>query len=61
MPNHVQMLPNSEKIYGQIIPVGEILRLIKKSTARSINQMLDRKETIWHREYYDHWFRNQEG
>ncbi len=49
MPNHVHMLLKPEKIDGQIIPVGEILRLIKGSTARSINQMLDRKGTIWHK------------
>jgi len=59
MSNHVHILLKPSKKEGKAIPVGEILRLIKGSTARSINQLLGMTGMLWHREYYDHWVRSQ--
>lgn len=39
-------------------PVTDILRLIKGSTAREANKMLNRSGSFWQHESYDHLVRN---
>ncbi len=69
MPNHVHIVISSIGYdYSQIIdhagktnnyPVTDCLRLLKGSTARKCNQILQRTGAFWHHESYDHYVRNE--
>jgi putative transposase len=60
MPNHVHLLieplTNEE---GEYYSVATIMNLIKGRSARFINKELKRSGTLWLREYYDHYVRDE--
>lgn len=67
MPNHVhllirQMLEQSASHKGKTAnyPLADTLRLIKGSTARECNLILERTGSFWHNESYDHYVRDDE-
>ena len=53
MPNHVHLLLNPK------VPVAEITRRLKGSTARDANRILNRSgRRFWQDESFDHWVRD---
>jgi putative transposase len=69
MPNHVHLLVyhfsdleiNKTNLYGKgkNYSFSETLRLIKGSTSREANKILNRSGSFWHHESYDHIVRNE--
>ena len=69
MPNHVHLLIEPNKVnliiksnkYGasRNYYLTETLRLLKGSTARLCNNVLDRTGVFWQHESYDHYIRNE--
>ncbi len=69
MPNHVHILVNMKNFisinrsnrYGRTknYPLSDVLRLIKGSTARLANKLLDRSGEFWQHESYDHYVRSE--
>ncbi len=60
MPNHVHFLikPLTDE-NGQYYSISKIMNLIKGRSSRFINLELKRSGTLWQREYYDHYVRNE--
>jgi putative transposase len=56
MPNHVHVL--IEQIEG--FRLGEIVRLWKSFTAKKINERTASKGSLWARDYFDRFIRNEE-
>ena len=69
MPNHVHMLVNMKDFISvntsnrsgrtRYYPLTNVLRLMKGSTARIANKMLDRSGAFWQHESYDHYVRSE--
>lgn len=67
MPNHAHLLFDSlvadqgkHKGMSAKYPVTETLRLLKGSTARASNLILNRNGHFWHHESYDHFVRDEQ-
>ena len=61
MPNHVHVLMKpQEKKNGTFYSFAEIFKGHKGSTARKANIILNRTESFWHKESYDHSVRSQQ-
>lgn len=58
MSNHLHLLLLPEEQDGKPISLAEIMKKFKGLTARQVNLILNRSESLWSREYYDHWVRN---
>jgi REP-associated tyrosine transposase len=62
MPEHVHLLltplPDHE---GRVYPLQNILKLIKGTSARSVNQLMGRAGPIWQEESFDHVLRSSES
>lgn len=56
MPNHVHALiaTNAE------IELGQVVHAWKRFTTRRINQLLERAEPVWAKDYFDRYIRNDE-
>lgn len=69
MPNHVHLviLPDEDlrvsktNIHGKTkdYVVADMMRLLKGSTSRESNKILNRSGSFWHHESYDHVVRNE--
>lgn len=66
MPNHVHLLIQlrdggqiNHKGKTKTYPLADVLRLLKGSSARKCNLLLNRKDPFWHHESYDHVVRNE--
>jgi putative transposase len=53
MPNHVHLLATP------LVPLGELLHLLKGSTSRAVNQALRRSGTLWQPDYFDRLIRDE--
>lgn len=60
MPNHVHILLKPGKVDNEQVSLSDIVRSLKGGSARKINSLLNRSGTLWHREYWDYWLRNQQ-
>ncbi len=60
MPNHVHILLKPSKVDKEQVSLSDIVRSLKGGSARKINLILNRSGTLWHREYWDYWLRNQQ-
>jgi len=60
MPNHLHLLIRPLENEHGTICISDIVRIFKGISARVINKELSRTGTLWFREYYDHWVRNQQ-
>jgi putative transposase len=60
MPNHIHLLLKPVVIDGMVVSLAKIVKDIKGISARIINQVLEQKGSLWAREYYDYWVRNEE-
>lgn len=54
MPNHVHLVCTPLKVDGNYLPLPNILRQLKGSTARQANLILNRQGQFWQHESYDH-------
>jgi len=62
MPEHVHLLMTPLRdCLGWPIPLSKILRLIKGTSARSVNQLLKQEGPVWQEESFDHVLRSHEG
>jgi REP element-mobilizing transposase RayT len=62
MPEHVHLLLTPLRdVNGWPIPLAKILRLIKGTSARQVNQLLGRKGPLWQDESFDHVLRSDES
>jgi len=66
MPNHVHLLIQNQShdhsfpsLKTRNYPVANMLRVLKGTTARECNKMLERKGAFWHHESYDHVVRDE--
>jgi len=68
MPNHVHFLidmdiqkhffePDEEVTPDKYFSLQKIMQLIKGGSAREINQVLNKKGTVWLKDYWDHFIR----
>ena len=60
MPNHVHLLLKPLSIEGKEPSLADIMHKVKGSSAYQINLVLQRRGTLWFREYYDHWARTDQ-
>ncbi len=60
MPNHVHVLLKPGKADNRQVSVSDIMKKLKGVSARQINLLLNRSGTLWHREFWDYWVRNQQ-
>ena len=69
MPTHVHILidtaiqkqklgENEEFNKNNYVPIGKIMQLIKGASSYEINIILKRNGTLWLRDYWDHYIRN---
>ena len=56
MPNHLHVLIETDSTY----PLSKIVQGWKSYTARLINQNLGRKGTVWMRDYFDRYIRDNQ-
>jgi REP element-mobilizing transposase RayT len=62
MPDHVHLvLTPAATSHGEAYALPELLRLLKGSSARAINQALRRKGKVWQQEFFDHELRRDES
>ena len=62
MPEHVHLLLTPLRdAEGWPFSLGEILKLVKGTSARSVNKLLDRTGPIWQDESFDHVLRSEES
>jgi putative transposase len=67
MPNHIHgIIVLMEKIGSQEssakrYSLSEVIRAFKTFSARKINQLRNKKEPVWQRNYYEHVVRNEES
>jgi REP element-mobilizing transposase RayT len=63
MPDHVHMIltPLIDERRREIFSLIEIMRGIKGSSGRAINQLLGRQGPVWQEESFDHVLRSSEG
>jgi REP element-mobilizing transposase RayT len=63
MPDHVHMIltPSVDQNRREIVSLIEIMRAIKGSSARRINQQIGRHGPVWQEESFDHVLRSSEG
>ncbi|MDZ4181950.1 MAG: transposase [Candidatus Cloacimonadaceae bacterium] len=59
MPNHLHLLLRPAERDGKPIALAEIMMRFKGISARQVNLILNRSGSLWYREYYDHWVRNE--
>lgn len=57
MPNHVHLLIRPKNDYT----LSDVLHSIKSYSAHKINKVLNRKESVWMHESYDHIVRNEDS
>jgi putative DNA methylase len=55
MPNHVHVLFEMWDL-----PMGQVLKLWKGASSNAVNQLLGRRGTLWQREYWDRYMRDEE-
>jgi putative transposase len=55
MPNHVHVLFEMGDL-----PMGQLLKIWKGASSNAINQLLGRSGTLWQREYWDRYMRDDE-
>ncbi|GAB1467814.1 transposase [Candidatus Cloacimonadota bacterium] len=60
MHNHLHILLKPLVREGEQVSLSTIIKSFKGSTARLINMELKRERSLWYREYFDHWVRNQQ-
>jgi putative transposase len=53
MPNHVHLL------IKPLIPLATMMNIFKGTSAKEINNIMDRKGTFWAKTYYDKAIRDQ--
>jgi REP element-mobilizing transposase RayT len=63
MPDHVPMIltPLVDERRREIVSLIDIMRGIKGSSPRKINQRMERHGAVWQEESFDHVFRSSEG
>jgi len=67
MPNHVHGIialtdrTNSQAESIKRHPLSEIVRAFKTFSSRQINELRNKKEPVWQRNYYEHVIRNEES
>ncbi len=59
MGNQDGRIWTEEELEDKYVQLDKIMKRIKGSSARYINLALDRKGTLWQKDSYDHYVRNE--
>ena len=63
MPDHVHLIlcPMVDARRSLVFPLPEIMKAIKGASAHAINRRIERKQTVWQEESFDHVLRSSES